>query len=177
MKLVIALAAAVPLFAACSDTTCGIGGAPATGLVAAGGTVSITFDPVGASPNNDCTAVDEPAGETSLTIETAPGAPTTFTLCVARPDLLNGGQPLGNVAGTGIQVVDVSGTAAGCTLVVDHTAAITGTATSAGLCNAGTDHAGFALTLDGMITLKRTCAGVVDSVAVTLTGRAAVTGP
>jgi hypothetical protein len=177
MKLALAILAASPLFAACSDDACGIGGAPATGIVAAGGTVSVTFDPVSGSPNNDCPATDAPAGVTSLTISTPIGAPTILTLCVARPDLLDGGQPLGNVAKVGVQVVDVSGTAAGCTLVVDHTAAITGTATSAGLCNAGTDHAGFALTLDGMLTLKRTCAGVVDSVAVTLTGRAAVTGP
>jgi hypothetical protein len=39
-----------------------------------------------------------------------------------------------------------------------------------GLCDAGSNAAGFTLTLDGGITLDRTCGSAKDTVAVTLTG-------
>ncbi len=164
--------------AACSsgpakpDAYCGTGGAP-TSVVVAGTGFSLMYDNLSASANNDCPDPMAPKGVVSLTIEVPAGSAQFFTLCVQRPDLLAGGQPLG----TAVKVVDVTGTSNGCSFVPDSAVAPTGTATASGICNNGTSHAGFALTLDGTIQLKRTCGATVDSVSATLSGTVAVSGP
>jgi hypothetical protein len=74
-----------------------------------------------------------------------------------------------------IRVVDFSGMANGCTFALDSATPPTGTAKGTGVCNNGTDKAGFALELNGMVTARRTCGATVDSVTLTLAGKVAVT--
>ncbi len=155
------------------DAYCGTGGAPTSGIVAAGTGFSLTYGDLSASANNDCPDPMAPMGVVSLTIEEPAGSPQLFTLCVQRPDLLAGGQPLG----TAVKVVDVTGSANGCTFLPDRATAPTGTVTATGICNNGTSHAGFALTIDGTIQLTRTCGSAVDSVSATLTGTVAISAP
>jgi hypothetical protein len=110
--------------------------------------------------------------------ETDAGASGLITLCIGRPDLL-ASQPLalGAEPTTDVHVVDLSGTAGGCTLTVDRSQPPGGTASASGLCGNGGDPAGFALVLDATLTLTRTCGATVDTVPVTLRGRVAVSGP
>jgi hypothetical protein len=166
--------------AGCSDDSCGPGGAPVSGLVASGPQVTLTYGQLLAGQNNDCPAPDAPAGVISLTIRGTQTDATGFiTLCVARPDLLvKQAQALGpDAAGSEVRLVDMSGTASTCRLAIDRTASaqpITGSVTSSGLCGNGSDAAGFALALDGAVSLARTCGTTTDSLRVTLSGRVAV---
>ncbi|HSR97725.1 MAG TPA: hypothetical protein VLM79_11775 [Kofleriaceae bacterium] len=159
------------------DDSCGPGSAPAAGLIASGDAVTLTFGELTAGLNNDCPVSGAPAGVVSMTIF---GMQTDGTgglaLCVSRPDLLAGGsQALGpDAAGSEIRVINLQGAAQSCTFKIDPGKAITGTATSKGMCGNGSDPAGFALTLDGALALTRTCGSTVDSVQVTLHGTVAV---
>lgn len=161
----------------CSDDTCGPGGAPDTGLVAGGDAVTLTYGHLTGGLNNDCPASDAPAGVISLSIQgrLTDGA-GLVTLCVARPDrLATGAQALGlNVPGAEVRIVDLSGSANSCTFTIDRSQPAIGTATSSGLCGNGSDAAGFALVLDGALSLIRSCGTVDDSIRVTLHGRVAV---
>ncbi len=74
-----------------------------------------------------------------------------------------------------VRVFDLMGSDdTGCTYTLDSTRPPTGTATGAGVCASGDDPAGFALDLDGAVSLRRTCNGTTDTIAVALSGRAAV---
>jgi hypothetical protein len=168
---------------ACSSDgdTCGPGGAPTTGLVAtnADGSTKLTFGDLHAGLNNDCPASDAPAGVVSLTVQgtqSDAGTQGFITLCIARPDLLaKQAQDLQlDVAGAEAKLVDASGTASNCSLQIDPAQPATGTVSASGLCASGGDPAGFALVVDGALHLQRTCNTAVDSIAVTLRGRVAV---
>jgi hypothetical protein len=74
-----------------------------------------------------------------------------------------------------MRLVDFTGMANGCTFARDAAKPPIGTGTGTGVCNNGTDPAGFALTLTGTIHAKRTCGATVDDVALTLAGKVAVT--
>ena len=166
-----------PADAPIDATSCGPGDAPAAGLVASAGAATLTYGHLTGGLNNDCPASDAPAGVVSLTIAGSQTDGTgVITLCVARPDLLAGhAQALGpDDATAAVRVVDVTGTAGGCSFTVDRTQPPSGTATATGLCSNGRDAAGFALVLDGQLSLTRTCGATVDSIAITLHGRVAV---
>lgn len=159
--------------------SCGPGNAPEAGLVVAGTGVSITYGALSGSPNRDCPDAAAPTGVISLSIAgTQSGATGFLTLCIGRPDLLAkqalsfGAEPAAQV-----HLVDLSGTAGACTLTLDRSTPPSGTATTTGMCGNGADPAGFALQLDAAVTLTRTCGATVDSVAATLKGTVAVTGP
>jgi hypothetical protein len=163
--------------AGCSDDSCGPGGAPDTGLVAAGDAVALTYGNLVSGLNNDCPASDAPAGVVSLTIiGMQVGGSGFITLCVARPDLLaTQAQALGlDVPGAEVRIVDLVGIADSCSFAIDSSQPATGSATASGLCGNGSDAAGFALALDGSLSLTRTCGATLDSVRVTLDGRIAV---
>lgn len=164
--------------AGCAGDHCGPEGAPPVGIVATGTNVNLTYGPMVGGLNNDCPAADQPPGIVSLTIDGAQdgGALHTFGLCISRPDkLATGPQNLGpDLPTSEIRVIGIGGMANGCTFAVDTAQPITGTATSSGLCGNGADSAGFALSVDGALTLKRTCGATIDSVAVTLRGRVAI---
>lgn len=162
----------------CGDDSCGPGGAPGVGLVASSDAVTLTYGQLHGGLNNDCPAAGAPAGVTSLTI-TGTQADATggfVTLCVARPDLLaKQAQALAlDVAGAEVRIVDLGGTANNCSFAIDPSQPADGTASATGLCGNGSDAAGFALVVDGSLSLARTCGSTVDSVRVTLHGRVAV---
>jgi hypothetical protein len=163
--------------AGCSDDTCGTGDAPATGIVASATGVMMTYGNLRAGLNNDCPDPQAPPGVTSVTIRPSETDGTSlFTLCIPRVDLLDqGDRTLGTAGSTAdVQVIDVSGMVNGCSLKLDSSVPPTGTASGSGVCASGNDSHGFALTLDGGVTLTRTCGTAVDSVPVKLQGRVAV---
>jgi hypothetical protein len=162
--------------------SCGTSGAPSTGLVATGAdsAATLTFGDLHAGLNNDCPAPGAPAGVTSLTVQgtqTDAGAQGFITLCISRPDLLaTKPQDLGlNGSAAAAQLVDATGTANNCSLAIDTAQPAAGTVSADGLCQDGGDPAGFALVVDATLHLQRTCNTAVDSIAVTLRGRVAVT--
>lgn len=174
------LVAVVALAPACDDDeTCGVGSAPASGLVASATGVTLTYGDLSSLSGNDCPDPAAPSGVVSLSIEgrTADGT-GLVTFCIPRPDQLgSGARALGNTPTMAdVRVIDLTGMAAGCSYDFESTLpAPTGTVTASGVCANGTDPAGFALTIDGTVTVTRTCGATVDSVALTLAGTVAVT--
>jgi hypothetical protein len=101
-----------------------------------------------------------------------------ITLCVSRPDRL-ATQPQAlavDIPGSDAEarLVDVHGSANSCSFDIDRAQPVTGTISATGLCGNGADAAGFALVVDGALSLIRTCGQTVDTIAVTLRGRVAV---
>jgi hypothetical protein len=163
------------LLAGCPDHTCGPMGAPEVGLVASSDQVTLTFGSLGALAGHDCT--DPSSTVESQTISGTQTDGTGFiVICVPRPDLLvMGMRTLGPLPSTAdVQVSDVTGTSNGCTFALDATQPPTGTGSGKGVCANGADPAGFQLTIDGAVSLQRTCTGVIDTVSVTLRGTVAV---
>lgn len=161
----------------CSDDACGPGGAPSAGLLATGDAVNLSYGGLTGGPNNDCPSSDAPAGVVSLTIHGSQTNGTgSFTLCVGRPDLLtHQALALGlDTAGSPVRVIEATATATGCSFAVDPSQPVTGTASTTGLCSNGASRAGFALVVDGALTLTRTCGATITPVAVSLRGRVAV---
>lgn len=163
----------------CSDDTCGPGGASGAGLIAAGTGVTVAYGQLAGSPNRDCPDPAAPDSVISLSIH---GLQTDgaglITLCIGRPDLLEKqALSFGAEPGAQVHIVDLNGTANGCMVTIDRTTPPSGTATTSGMCDNGSNSAGFALTLDASLTFTRTCGMTVDHVPATLKGRIGVTGP
>jgi hypothetical protein len=179
------VAAGTAVLGGCSgDDSCGPSDAPATGLVATNGSTTdpatMTFGNLTGGLNGDCPDPSAPSGVTSLTLQgtqTDSGATGFVTICISRPDLLTKqAQTLGlDASGAPALLIDVTGNAANCNLSIDRTVAASGTITADGLCSNGADAAGFAVAVDGTLSLTRMCATKTDSIAVTLKGRVAVT--
>jgi hypothetical protein len=170
-------AISVASLASCSDDSCGPGDAPKVGLVAGSVDVTLTYGNMTSRAGNDCPDPSAPAGVVAVSIEgTQSDGSGLITLCVPRPDLLvQGGRSLGTTVSTAdIRIIDLHGSSGACTYALDSTRPPTGTGGAAGVCNNGIDKAGFALELDGAISLRRTCDATVDTVAVKLTGAVAV---
>lgn len=165
-------------FGGCGDDECGPAGAPDSGIVASNADVTLTYGNMTAGLNNDCPFRSPPqdGDVVSLTIQGMQTDGTGFfTLCVERPDKLNGALALGvDTQGSPVHVNDLTGTANNCTFKFLRTLPIAGTATGSGVCANGDDPAGFALVIDGTATLERTCNTTVDTVDVELRGRVAV---
>jgi hypothetical protein len=160
----------------CGDDSCGPGGAQAFGTYLSSSDVTLLFGGMTYSQNNDCpdTVTPAPDGVVSLTLE---GTQNTgmgrITLCIPRPDLLAGGQPLGTALG--VHIIDLSGDDDnGCHYAINSLRPITGTATSTGLCDNGASKAGFALTVDGNVSLDRMCTTMSDTIAVAFQGTSAI---
>jgi hypothetical protein len=158
------------------NDACGPGTAAADGLELAGTGVDVHYTDLRAMANNDCPAVGEPADVTSLTLTgTQTGSSFSLLLCIPRPDLL-GAQPV--QLGTDVQIKGLGASiGGGCTLDHAVTAGASGTVTASGVCGKGKDPAGFALTFDGVVPMKRTCGAMVDTLDLALTGTVAVAGP
>ena len=166
--LLLALVAGCP-----ADDACGPGDATADGLLLSNTEIEVRYHEMVASANNDCPDPAAPEGVISLTIAGVQVAGSDgITFCVGRPDLLSGGLPLG----TGVQVIDVGAESGGCTLTRNPTAA-TGTATADGICQNGTDPAGFALSVQGQVSVDRDCSGVMDTLRLDLSGTISVAPP
>ena len=158
--------------AACGDDTCGPGSAQGAGLLASSADVVLNYGSLTSGPNNDCPDAAAPAGVTSLTIQGAQvGGPGLLTLCIGRPDLLASG-PL--QLGTEVRIIDLNGEANSCQYAFESARPVQGTASTSGLCDNGKNSAGYALTVDGALSLKRTCNTAIDTIAVTFDGTVAV---
>ena len=146
-------------------------------LTASNADVTLTFGNLSSLSGNDCPDPSAPSGVISLSIEGAQvGGTGLITFCIPRPDLLEDGRALGSTGSMGqIRVIDFSGMANGCTFALDSSMPPTGTGKGTGVCKNGTDAAGFALELTGTVNLRRTCSATIDSVALTLSGKVAVT--
>ena len=165
----------VALAPGCSGPDCGPMGAFEFGLTASNDQVTLVYGDLTAGPNNDCPDQSAPT-VTSLTIMGTQMSNTgLFTICIARPDqLATTPQPIGSSGIANSGVIDVTGTDATCTYALDRTQPKSGTVTSTGLCDNGTNAAGFALVFDGFVGLKRTCGATVDTINVGLKGTVAV---
>jgi len=145
-------------------------------VVAAGGAV-LTFGGLTSLAANDCTLPGMPNGVVSISLEgNQTDGSGRITLCIPRPDQLNGGmRSLGTATSMAeIRIIDLNGAAQSCTFTIDSTQQPTGTGGAEGVCANGTDAAGFALDLDGGLMLRRDCSGTKDTVPATIKGRIAV---
>jgi hypothetical protein len=165
--------------AGCSDdSSCGPMGAPTSGLTASSADVTLVYGDLTFLAGNDCPDLTVFPDIISLSLE---GKQTDgdglITLCIPRPDLLMEGQrTLGTSQSMAdIRIFDLTGSADGCTFAFDSTRVPTGSGSGSGVCDNGNDPDGFALNLDGAISLIRDCNGTKDTVGVTLVGRVAVT--
>ncbi|HEY5947246.1 MAG TPA: hypothetical protein VIV40_17200 [Kofleriaceae bacterium] len=172
MQRLLFLSSISGLFASgCSDD-CGPGSAPKTGLLASSADVTLNYGNLTSSANNDCRDPTAPAGVISLTIDgTQTDAAQLITFCIPRPDqLMAMDQPLG----TGLKIIDFNGEKDGCMYSLEPTRPVTGTVHVTGMCDNGTNSAGYALGIDGNISLRRVCTTTTDTIAVTLQGLVAV---
>jgi hypothetical protein len=152
-------------------------GAPKDGLTASSTDVTLTFGNATSRAGSDCPDPDAPEGVIAVTIE----APQTdgqgfITLCIPRPDLLElGNRSLGLTLSTAdIRIIALSGMANNCSFNTDKTRPPTGKGAGLGVCSNGTDKAGFAIDLDGAISLRRTCGATMDTIGVKLAGKIAI---
>jgi hypothetical protein len=160
------------LVAACGDDDCGPGSASDVGLVASATGVSLTYGNLTSRANNDCPDPAAPSGVISLTIGgTQMGTTNLVTFCIPRPDQLADGVQVGS----GFRIIDFNGEADGCTFALAQGTVPSGTATASGICDNGTNSAGYALTVDANLVLRRTCPTATDMVPVSLAGTIAVT--
>jgi hypothetical protein len=165
--------AVLALAPGCGDD-CGPGNAPDFGILATSADVTLNFGNFTSGQNNDCPPTGAPAGVVSLTVQgMEKDRPGLLTLCIARPDLLEDGSiPLGMAGAT---IIDLNGTdEAGCSYTIDRSRPVAGTVSASGLCDYGANPAGYALTVDGNVSLSRNCVTTIDTIAVAFEGTAAV---
>ncbi len=142
------------------------------------GDLAVTYGNLSSLSGNDCPDPAAPDGVVSLSIEgQALGGTGLVTFCIPRPDLLgSGNRTLGNTAMGDVRVIDLQATTATCSYRARSTLpAPTGTVTATGVCDNGTNPAGFALSIDGALMVERTCGATVDQIPITIAGRVAVT--
>ena len=155
------------------DGNCGPGDASPTGLAVSSVDVTLMYGNMTSGANNDCRDPMAPDGVISLTIDgTQTDAAQIITLCIPRPDLLMVGDPM--PIGTGIRIIDLLGEKDGCTYAFESTRPVTGTVAAIGMCDNGTNDAGYALSFDGNISLRRMCPTMSDTIAVGISGKVAV---
>lgn len=159
------------------DDACGPGDEEAPGLRLD----DVTFGEMIASPNNDCppSAGEHPTAITIQGSQIEPEATGFLVLCLPRPDLIDD-QPVSFNDAERLELVDFFGRdGQGCELRFDDTAEPgSGSVTFSGFCGNGTDSAGFAVALTGVLPFTRRCDGE-EPTAITgeLGGRAAVAVP
>jgi hypothetical protein len=159
------------------DGSCGPGDAPDKGLLAGDQDQMLTFGSLVSSANNDCPDPSAPSGVTSLTIGgTQSDGTGLLTLCIPRPDMLAASVPLGGAAAPApdVRIIDLSGTAMGCDYAFESARPVSGTVLGRGVCDNGNDSSGYALVIDGHISVKRTCPTSMDTIAVNFNGTVAV---
>ncbi len=160
------------LLVACGDDVCGPGNAATFGIAASSADVALVFGNITSGLNNDCPDPDAPAGIVSMTLQgTQQNGPGLLTLCIGRPDLL-ATQPL--TFGTSVRIIDLNGEVEDCTYSFDSTRPVLGDATATGLCDNGANAAGYALTVDAALSMRRMCPAMNDTIAVTFEGTSAI---
>jgi len=177
---------------ACGDDAppvCGVPDDIGDGITVTAEGTTYRFASFTAGANNDCPAPSPPAGLISVTVfsqQVEPAGTGLITLCLPRPDLLEGDaagvevalDPDNHPAGAAdrAHVIDVSAELANdCRLALDGTGSPDGTAHFTGLCGGGEDEAGFGLALAGTVALVERCTGMPDRpLSATLGGSVAV---
>src|SRR5687768_7372423 len=156
----------------CNGDECGPADAPDQPIIVGNGSdIMLQYGNFTSGVNNDCT--DTASGVISITIHaTQISGPGLLTFCVQRPDKFSGGVRIGDPAG--LRIIDLNGDANGCSFTFEGTVPVTGMATARGICDNGKDPAGYALIVDGALSMRRNCPTVTDTVALTLTGTVAV---
>jgi len=176
-RLPFLLTTSAVLAAGChTDPTCGIGDATDS-ISLSGGGVTITYDSFTGGANNDCPDPNAPEGVVSITVgaKQTDGTSADFlTFCIPRIDELAQGGAFGGATSGDVRFIDVDGTSGSCTISLDATTPPTGTASASGVCANGTDSQGFALTLDGTISVEKNCAGAIQLTTLTLSGTVAI---
>ena len=173
---------ALVALAGCGDDECGPMGAPSSGLTVSSADVTLVYENLTSLAGNDCPDPAAPAGVVSISIEGHQvGNPTgRLTLCIPRMDLMTPGSAhsLGTASSMAdvenVRIIDMSGEFEGCTFAFDSSRPPTGNVGGIGVCGNGDSDAGFALDIDGNLSLRRTCGSTIDSVAVQVTGKIAV---
>ena len=99
------------------------------------------------------------------------GGQRVATLGIGRPDLLAEQE---QAFGSGVRIIDLEGEVDGCTLEYDSSRPVLGGASATGLCDNGGGEVGYALTVDGNLSLRRTCTTMTDTIAVSFDGTAAI---
>lgn len=157
------------LVAGCGDDDCGPSPeATAQGLTLSSADVTLTYGNFTSSANNDCRDPMAPDGVISLTLEgTQTGTSQLITLCIVRPDLLT---KMDTQIGDGLRIIDLYGEKDGCTYMYVGSPPATGTVHSSGMCDNGTNDAGYGLAFDGNLLLRRDCSTTVDTIAVEIGG-------
>jgi hypothetical protein len=116
----------------------------------------------------------------SLTLEGEhKDGPGLITFCVPRPDqLAKQPAPLNSEQA---RIIDLNGEVGGCRYQFDAARPVTGTFAASGLCDAGANKAGYAITIDGALSLKlapqqpATCTKTSHDVEVTFGGTTKIT--
>jgi len=158
----------------CSDN-CGPGGAQAFSLLASDASTALEWGNLSSSANNDCPDGAAPAGVVSLTLTgVQKDGPGLITLCISRPDLLAVGEVPLSTTGNGVRIIDLSADSMGCMYALESLRPVLGTATSTGMCDNGTNKNGYALTVDGNLSMRMTCETNTTTVALSFNGTVAV---
>ena len=170
------LALSLVSLAACGDDTCGPpAGLSSAGLFASNADVTLNYGSLTSGANNDCPSPDAPAGVISLTLQGSQvDGPGLLTLCIPRPDQLQEGTLA--LGGGTVQIIDLTGEADGCSYTIERLRPITGDVSVQGMCDNGASTAGYGLTIDGALSLARSCPTMSDTIAVTFAGSVAVAG-
>jgi hypothetical protein len=168
------------LVASCGDDQCGPGDAPDDGLVASSADVTLRFGNIFSGQNNDCPDAAAPPGVISLTLEGEHlDSPGLLTFCIPRPDQL-AKQPA-QLGSEQARIIDLNGEVGGCRYTFDASRPVTGTLTASGLCDAGANKAGYAIVVDGALSIKlaaqqpATCTRTSHDVDVTFSGTSRIT--
>jgi hypothetical protein len=100
--------------------------------------------------------------------------PGLITLCISRPDLIAVGEVPLSTMGTGVRIIDLSAESMGCTYALESLRPVLGTATTTGMCENGTHKNGYALTVEGNLSMRKTCETATTTLALTFNGTVAV---
>ena len=174
LRLLFLSSISLVVHAGCSDD-CGPGNADAFSLLASDASTLLEWGNLTSSPNNDCPDPAAPAGVISLTLAGSQKDGTgLITLCISRPDLLAVGEVPLSTSGTGVRVIDLTAESMGCQYRLESLRPVLGNASSLGLCDNGTHKDGYALTVNGNLSMVRTCETSSTTVALTFNGTVAV---
>jgi hypothetical protein len=160
-----------------NDNSCGPTDTSPAGLALTGSGTNLFFAELMAGANNDCT----PAGSNviSLTIQGTQTDGIGFvTFCIPQPQRLGSALALGSdVPGDEPPAIleDLAAaTTDGCMYDFAASAGVTGTVRATGICDDGTNPAGFALVVSATLTLTGSGGSNCGPLAVQLAGSAAV---
>lgn len=143
------------------ETICGPGEETPNSLLASAEQDEILWQDWRSSPNNDC---GEAGGPTSLTLEANQSEDRSLTLCLPRPDKLDGRVDITNEAR--VQVIDVFADLPGsCLASLDRGRAPEGSIEFSGVCEDGLYEEGYQMDLAFTLPITIECQGAENRAA------------